>query len=129
MAEKRSDATSERMLGPPAPVVVGGARTPEELETLFEDALLIRDPASLATLVEEAAVLVAGDAQPARGGEEIARLALATWEGDHSYVAQPRRVVQARDIALIVVERGVNVARRDRNGAWRYAVLLTFIDD
>ncbi len=95
---------------------------------LFEDALLIRDPASLATLVEEAAVLVAGDVQPARGGEEIARLALATWEGDRTYVADPRRVVQARDIALIVVERGVNVARRDRNDAWRYAVLLTSVD-
>ncbi len=95
---------------------------------LFEDALLIRDPASLATLVEEAAGLVAGDDQPARGGEEIARLALATWEGDRTYVADPRRVVQARDIALIVVERGVNVARRDRNDAWRYAVLLTSVD-
>ncbi|MDP9368202.1 MAG: hypothetical protein M3Q03_08005 [Chloroflexota bacterium] len=129
MAEKTGDAASEHMLGPPDPVVVGGARTPEELETLFEDALLIRDPASLATLFEEAAVLVTGDAQPARGGEEIARLALATWEGDRTYVAEPRRVVQARDIALIVVERGVNVARRDRNGTWRYAVLLKSVDD
>ncbi len=120
---------SAQMLGPPGSVVAGGARTPEELETLFEDALLIRDSAALATLFEDAAVLVPGDARPARGTEEIARLALATWEGDRTYVADPQRVIQARDIALIVVEWGVSVARRDLNGAWRYAILLKLVDD
>ena len=84
-----------------------GARTPEELETLFEDALLVRDRQALAALFEAGAVLVAGDGPPARGGAAIARLALAMWAGDGAYVADPRRVVQARDIAL------------DRRGAGR----------
>ena len=54
-----------------------GARTPEELETLFEDAFVIRDREALAQLFEKGAVLVAGDGPQARGGEEIARFATA----------------------------------------------------
>lgn len=105
------------------------ARTPEELETLFEDTLLIRDREALAALFEDGSVLVAGTGGPACGGEEIARLALATWECDRSYVADPRRVMQARDIALIIVERGINVARRGSDGVWRYAVVFVTVDD
>ena len=37
-----------------------GARTPEELETLFEDAFVIRDRTALAGLFEDGAVLSAG---------------------------------------------------------------------
>src|SRR5688572_17356877 len=44
-----------------------GARTPEELEMLFEDALVVRDPQMLAELFEEGAVFIAGQALPARG--------------------------------------------------------------
>ena len=106
-----------------------GARMPEELETLFEDALVVRDCAALAELFETGGVLVAGDGRPARGGEEIARLALATWAGDRPYVADPRRVLQARDIALIVTERGINVLRRGRDGAWRYAIVVQSVAD
>ena len=104
--------------------MVVGARTPEELETLLEDALVVRDRQMLVELFDEGAVFVAGQARPARGGEEIATVALATWSGDHAFVADPRRVMQARDIALIVVKGGVNVARRGRDGGWRYAVVL-----
>ena len=110
-------------------VMSGGARTPEELETPFEDALVIRDRQAVAELFEEGAVLIAGDERPGRGGEAIARLALATWEGEHTYVADPRRVMQARDLALIVVEQGINVARRGRDGAWRYAIVLRSVED
>jgi hypothetical protein len=106
-----------------------GARTPEELETLFEDALLVCDHAALAALFETGAVLVAGDARPARGGAEIARLALATWVSERTYVADPRRVMQARDIALVVAERGINVVRRGHDGAWRYAIVLQLLSD
>jgi hypothetical protein len=106
-----------------------GGRTPEELETLFEDALLIRDPRVLAGLFEAGAVLVVGDERPAHGGEEIARLALATWEGDRTYVADPRRVMQARDIALIVAEQGINVVRRGDDGAWRYVIVRLSVED
>ena len=128
MAEKRGDAISAQMRSPPGPAVAAGARTPEELETLFEDALLTRDRATLAALFEEAAVLIPGDARPVRGTEEIARLALAGWNGDRAYVADPQRVIQTRDLALILAGQGVNVARRDLSGAWRYAIVLTFVD-
>jgi hypothetical protein len=101
-----------------------GARTPEELETLLEDALVVRDRATLAALFEEGAVLVARDRQSAHGGDEIAGLALATWDGDRTYFADPWRVVQARGLALIVAEGAINVARRGDDGTWRYAISL-----
>jgi hypothetical protein len=107
-----------------------GARTPEELETLLEDAFVIRDGEALAGLFEDGAVLVAGDWLPeARGGEEIARFATAMWESDRTYLADPRRVLQARDTALVVAERGINVVRRGSDGAWRYAISLLSLDD
>jgi len=106
-----------------------GARTPEELETLFEDALVMGDRQALAELFEAGAVLVAGDQRPGRGGAEIARLALATWQGDATYVADPRRVTQARDIALVVDDQGINVARRGGDGAWRYSIVLVLVED
>jgi hypothetical protein len=98
------------------------ARTPEELETLFEDSLLLRDRQVLAELFEDGAVLVVGEERPVRG-EEIAPLALAMWDGEQTYVADPKRVLQARDLALIVSERGINVVRRGRDGFWRYAIV------
>jgi hypothetical protein len=100
-----------------------GARTPEELETLFEDTLVLRDPQALAELFEHGAVLDVGDERSARGGEAIARLALVTWEGDHTYIADPQLVMQARDIALIVSKWGINVMRRSSDGTWRYAIV------
>jgi len=106
-----------------------GARTPEELETLFEDAFVIRDREALAQLFEKGAVLVVGDGPQARGGEEIARFATAMWERDRTYLADPRRVLQARNTALVVAERSINVVRRGRDGAWRYAISLLALDD
>jgi hypothetical protein len=100
------------------------AQTPEELETLFEDTLLLRDRNALAALFEEGAVLVVGDDRSARG-EAITRLAIATWQGDDSYVAAPRCVMQVRDIALIITMGGVNVARRGSDGFWRYVIVFS----
>ena len=98
------------------------ASTPEELGTLLEDALITRDREALATLFEASAVLIAGSA-PARGRDEIARVALATWQGEQAYVSEPSLVVQARDLALVVEKGGMQVARRI-DGAWRYAIVL-----
>jgi hypothetical protein len=107
-----------------------GARTPEELETLLEDAFLVRDGAALAGLFEEGAVLVERDGlRAARGGGEIARAAELLWAGERTYVADPQRVLQARDTALVVAERGINVLRRGSDGAWRYAIALVSLDD
>jgi hypothetical protein len=105
-----------------------GARTPEELETLFEDAFVIRDRAALAELFEAGAVLVDGSRE-ARGGDQIARLAGDMWEGDRAYLAESGRVFQARDTGLIVAKRGINVVRRGSDGGWRYAIALLSRDD
>jgi len=106
-----------------------GARTPEELETLFEDALVMRDREAVAELFEAGAVLLAGDGPPTCGGKEIAGLSLAMSDGDRAYVADPQYVIQARDIALIVAEQGINVARRGRDGDWRYVIVRLSIED
>lgn len=106
-----------------------GARTPEELETLFEDTLLLGDHQALAELFEDGAVLAIGDIRSARGGEAIVRLALVTWTGRHTYVANPQYVMQARDIALIVSKQGINVVRRSGDGTWRYAIVCQLVDD
>jgi hypothetical protein len=110
--------------------MAAGARTPEELETLFEDAFVLRDREALAQLFDDAALLVAGGgAYEARGRDEIALFAMTVWEGGRSYVADPRGVLQARDIALVVAERGINVVRRGGDGAWRYAIALLDLED
>ncbi|MCO5221362.1 MAG: hypothetical protein M9947_07230 [Thermomicrobiales bacterium] len=101
-----------------------GARTPEELETLFEDSLLLRDGPALSRLFDGGATLVAQNAGTARGVADIARLALETWHGVPVYVADPRRVVQTHDLALIVTGTTINVARRGHDSTWRYAIVF-----
>ena len=104
------------------------ARTPEELDALFEDAFVLRDAAAVAPLFEARALLVAhGVTGEARGCEQIARSASALWSRDFTYVADPRRVVQAHDIALILATQGTSVVGRGADGAWRYAISLLAI--
>jgi hypothetical protein len=109
--------------------VTQAARTPEELEALFEDAFVLRDPGAVAPLFEARALLVAGGgAGEVRGSEEIALCASALWSRDITYVAEPRRVVQASDIALVLATQGTSVVRRGSDGTWRYAISLLAID-
>jgi hypothetical protein len=109
--------------------VTQAARTPEELEALFEDAFVLRDPGALAPLFEPRALLDAsGVTGEVRGSDQIARLASSLWSRDLTYVADPRRVVQAHDIALILATQGTSVVRRGADGAWRYAISLLAID-
>jgi hypothetical protein len=109
--------------------VTRGARTPEELEALFEDAFVLRDPGALAPLFEARALLVAaGVTGEVRGSREIARSASALWAHDYTYLADARHVVQAHDVALVLAAQGTNVARRAADGAWRYAISLLSID-
>lgn len=106
-----------------------GARTPEELETLFEDAFVVRDRDAVAELFEDDAVLVTeAVAGEARGGAAIARIAAELWSGDATYVADPKRVLQARDTALVVGPCGVSVVRRGPDATWRYAIALLALD-
>ena len=77
-----------------------GARSPEELETLLEDALITRDEATLAAALEPDGLLI----------------------GDQ-FIAGRSRVLQARDTALIIADETVCVALR-RDGRWRFAIAL-----
>lgn len=102
-----------------------GARTPEELETLLEDAFLTHDPQALCDIFEQGGVLVAGSpAQEAHGPQAIRRLAKAILQGGLSYLPEPLRVVQAQDTAVVFANSGINVVRRGNDGAWRYAIAL-----
>ena len=100
-----------------------GAQTPEELDALLEDAVVPRDARAVAELFEEGGLLAVGATATARGGVQIARSAAAIW-GGRPYVSEPRRVLQARDTALVVAARALHVARRSGGGPWRLAVSL-----
>jgi hypothetical protein len=102
-----------------------GARTPEELETLLEDAFLLHDPQALARLFHPGAMLVAGGGLPeARGRRQITQVAARLWDTERLYLADPRRVLQARGTALVLAGRAINVVRRTDDGSWRYAISL-----
>ena len=58
-----------------------------------------------------------------RGREAIERVVTAMWDRDRTYVAEPRRVLQSGDTALSL-GWGINVVRRDHEGAWRFAIAL-----
>lgn len=99
------------------------ARTPEELETLLEDACVLHDQHAVAQLFHPGAMLVAGDGlREARGQRQIAQVFARMWNTGCLYLADPRRVLQARDTALIRAGRAINVARRADDGSWRYEI-------
>ncbi|HEX6676616.1 MAG TPA: hypothetical protein VF486_16520 [Actinomycetes bacterium] len=102
-----------------------GARTPEELETLLEDAFMLHDQQALTHLFHPGAMLVAGGGLPeARGRRQIAQVAAQLWDSRHVYLADPRRILQVRDTALVLAGRATNVVRRAEDGSWRYAISL-----
>jgi hypothetical protein len=106
-------------------VVPAGARTPEELETLFEDAFVLRDQAALTQLFEPRAILhAAGSLQQVRGREQVIRFLTEMWNQERTYVADPRSVFQAQDTALILSGRAINVVRRSNDASWRYAIVF-----
>jgi hypothetical protein len=107
--------------------MTAGARTPEELDTLLEDAFLLRDQAGLGALFHDGAVLMGGPGLEARGGEEIGRAVAELWARGCTYLARPRRVLQSRDTALLVADAGIHVLRRG-DGAWRAAISLLETD-
>lgn len=106
-----------------------GARTPEELEELFEDAFVVRDHAGLVALFDDGAILAPGDGSEARGEDAIAAAAAGLWSGGGAYVGGARRVLQTRRTALVVARAGLHVARRSGDGAWRIAIAFLRPDD
>jgi len=105
-----------------------GARTPEELETLLEDAFVLQDPQALAQLFQPSATLVGGGLPEARGHQQIARVAAQLWDAERLYLADPRRILQVGDTALVVAGHAINMARRTDDGSWRYAISLLDLD-
>jgi hypothetical protein len=106
-----------------------GATTPEELEAMLEDAFVLRDRHGLGVLFEDGAVLASQSVRrEARGVEEIARLVSEAWERGGTYVADPRRIVQARETALVVAGHQIAVVRRGADRGWRYAISLLTTD-
>jgi ketosteroid isomerase-like protein len=107
-----------------------GARSPEELELLLEDAFVIGDAAAVADLFDHDAVLVSGStAGPARGRAEIASLATTMRQHGFTYLTEPRRVVQTADMTLLLAAGTVNVMRRDPRLGWLYAISLLGVRD
>ncbi len=103
--------------------MVTGGRTPEELETLFEDALLLRDREAAAQLFETRGLLVVGGGlREARGREAIAQIAADVSQSRCLYLTDPRQVLQVRDTALVLGAHAVNVVRRSNAGYWRYMI-------
>jgi quercetin dioxygenase-like cupin family protein len=74
-------------------------------------------------------MLVMSGEQPVRGGEAIARAALARRNGIGGYIADPRRILLARSSALVITDHGVNVMQRGGDGAWRYAIVLHTVEE
>ena len=106
-----------------------GARTPEELAALLEDAFVVRDRGAVAALFENEALLVDAGAGEARGARQIASWATETWKRGVTYIASGPRVLQAGDTALVLTPEGIGVARRHDDSAWRYAIALLSLND
>jgi hypothetical protein len=103
--------------------MTAGALTPEELDTLLEDAFVVCDVAAVPELFEAHALLAASGAASAHGAG-IAAFVTGLWAKDVTYIPGPRRVLQVNDTALIVTERAISVARRDADARWRYTIAL-----
>lgn len=103
------------MTPPSAP----GASTPEELETLLEDACIVGDIHAVRRLLDRDAALDGRALLAARGVETRAPAAL--WARERRLLATPRLVLQAGDTASSV-GAVINVMRRGPDRAWRYAI-------
>ena len=104
--------------------MAAGARTPEELDELLEDAFVLRDSTVLEALFHAGAVIAERGGLQARGHDAISRGLAELWERGCTYVARTRRVLQTHETALVVADAGIHVLRRDSDGAWRAAISL-----
>ena len=93
------------------------ASSPEELETLLEDAVLLGDQAAVLSLFEVGAVLITGSRVT---GPEQALTELTSL----GYVAATRTVTGRREVAVIVGDHAVNVSCRSPDGSWRLVAAI-----
>jgi hypothetical protein len=98
-----------------------GASSPDELETMFEDATVLGDPDELAALcVPGAVVHRAMHELPVHGRQRIVRLLIERPDGP-AYVALPPHILQRGATALVLAGSAVHVTRRSPQG-WRYLI-------
>ncbi|WP_037603877.1 Cif family virulence factor [Streptacidiphilus rugosus] len=91
-----------------------GGATPEELETLIEDALLLGDVDAATGLFHPSGVLVLKDAREFRGHRALCAALSTVRRHDVTYVATPRKVLQVRVAALLLGADTVNPAAAAR---------------
>jgi len=93
------------------------ASSPEELETLLEDAVLMGDETSVADLFAAGGVIVTGRriSDPDHALTELVKV---------GYVATPRTVSVKRNVAVVVGDDAVNVSFRGHDGSWRLLVAV-----
>ena len=93
------------------------ASSPEELETLLEDAVILGDEAAGASLFAHGAVLITGPVVtgPERALAELVQL---------GYVAATRTVTVRGDTAVVVGDHAVNVSLHTPYGAWRLVATI-----
>ena len=101
-----------------------GARTPEELDPLLEDAFVLRDREAFRLLFAQDALLAEAGGLEARGENAIGRALAAFCAADRVYVATPARVLRARETALVVSGSGIHVLRRGDDQSWRSGISL-----
>lgn len=98
----------------------GGARSPEELETLLEDASLMTDTEAMIVLFEPDALVLAPGGRIVRGHTAIAGAGKAL--APAGYFADPSSVLQAGNLALVLSAQAASVMRRSRSGSWRFVI-------
>lgn len=108
--------------------MTAGARTPEELDALLEDAFVQRDRSVTDTLFDDRAVLVESGGLEARGGVAIAATIAELWRRNRIYVARPGQVLRTHDTALLVSAGAIHVLQRGPDGTWRAAISLLHLD-
>ncbi len=94
------------------------AQSPEELELLLEDALVLQDDAAVAALFEEGGVLV-DRSRCVRGRSQVAYLL-----AQQDYLAAPCSVTVVKNVAIVVGPQTVNVSCRDPGGGWRLVAAI-----
>ena len=96
-----------------------GGRTPAELDTLLEDAVVLGDPAAVTALFEAGGLLIPPEAAPedaaglARAAERVCGAGGGLFDG-------PRPEFRVQGLALVIGERSVTVSRCGADGVWRY---------
>jgi hypothetical protein len=94
------------------------AGSPEELEILLEDALLLHDATAVAALFDDRGVLVTGP------GSVLGPADAANALAEHTFVASPHSATLVGDIAVVVGDRTVNISCRGTDRRWRLVVAI-----